>query len=187
MTALELFEVLAPLLAPAVEAEIGRGDTCIFNTRVALEVAAYFGIEAQPLAVQVFLANRAFTKHLDEGDHDVEKWAAIDGSHSVGIGFGFHAHQPRENAWNGHLIAVADGCFGDFAIQQAERPEKGITTGPAIVGPWPGDKWTLIGVDGTAVHYRKLDDEDYRRSPDWRIAARRRPVCARLIRILRSL
>lgn len=188
MTALALFDALAPVLPVAVEAQLGRRDACIFATRVALEVAVFFGVDARPLPVQVLLANEAFSKHLDEGDQDVRKWADIDGSHSVGIGFGYLPGQVPFNSWNGHLILAADGVFGDFSIQQAERPEKGIVTGPAVVGPLPDRlNWTLVGPNGTSLHYRRIEDRDYRHSPDWRLAHRRRRICALLIRALQEV
>jgi hypothetical protein len=187
--AFSLFRRMVPLLPAAVESKYPGLHTCIFATRVAIEVAAYFGIEARAVAVQVLLVNAAFAKHIAEDDADCRKWAGIDGSHSVGIGFGYLKGQPVDNTWNGHLIAVADGCFGDFSIQQAERPDKGIATGPGVVSlmPQDTDTWTIAGDNGVELHYHRIFDSAYLRSPDWRIAARRRPVCARLIRILREV
>ena len=64
MTAPELFEALAPLVAPACEEEFVRRDPCVFATRVAVEVAHCYGIEeAGPLPVKVPY-NAPFAHHL---------------------------------------------------------------------------------------------------------------------------
>jgi hypothetical protein len=186
MTALNLFTAAADLIPAAIDGEFGKRDACILATRLAIEVAAAFGIGAQPLSVRVALLNGAFAKHVKDGDADVRKWASIDGSHSVGIGFGFKPGQDTTNRWNGHLIAAADGVFGDFAIRQAERPEKGILTGSAIVGPWREPRWTVIDPEsGTTLYYERIKNILYRFSPDWRDEMRRRKLAGPIIRKLR--
>jgi hypothetical protein len=187
MTALDLFQRLAALIPPAVEAEFHRTDCCILATRLAIEAAAYFRIPAVPVAVQVVLLNQTFARHVDAGECDIAHWAAVDGSHSVGIGCGFHDDEQRDGRWDGHLIAVADGYFGDFAIQQAERPAKGIVTGPAVIGPLHNlDMWGAINDGGTVIQYRRVDDTCYRRAPDWTDQKRRRKLAGPIIRAVRS-
>lgn len=194
MTALQLFEALHDRIPEAIEAEYGANTNCILATRVAIEVATHFRIEVRPMAVRAMLFNAPFVKHVQEGDPDVRKWEPIDGSYSVGIGYGYQPGQSSYKRWDGHLIAVADGCFGDFSIQQAERPLLGLITGRAIVGPLrydprlgsPWDKWFLVDpVHGTAIHYERKDDESYRLAADWRDEARRRKLAGPLIRALR--
>jgi len=184
MTAQELFGWLSGRICAAIEAEFGRYDCCILSTRLAIEVAAHFGIHVRPMPVSVVLLNAAFAKHIDEGDYDVRKWAEVDGSHSVGIGLGFHEGQDRYNLWNGHLIAAAPDCFGDFSIQQAERREKGIVTGPSVIAPLTGaSSWRVIEpASGTEIQYHRTRDTRYRLSPDWRDNKRRRKLAGPLIR-----
>jgi hypothetical protein len=187
VTARELFESLAPLLAPALEQVFGRRDLCILSTRVAIETAKYFGIRATPVAVKAMLYNDAFAQRVESGFAGVDRgnpasWG--DGSWSVGIGCG----KPEEpGRWDGHLIAVAEGVFGDFAIQQAERLEHNIVTGPALVGPYCGqDAWKAIeNESGTVVEYSRIADTTWRSAPDWTDGARRKPVVGALIRALR--
>ena len=58
MTAEKLFTSLVPLIAPAIRTKWGKYNGCILATRVAVEVAAYFGIIARPLAVRAAKARR---------------------------------------------------------------------------------------------------------------------------------
>jgi hypothetical protein len=188
LTALDLFTWLGERIPQAIEAEFERRDCCILATRLAIEVAHAFGIHAYPISVQVVLMNAQFHKHVEEGDCDVLKWAPIDGSHSVGIGCGFHPGQPREGRWDGHLIAAAEGAFGDFAIQPAERVEKGIYTGPSLVGPLAEGQrmWTAIHTIGTVIQYKRTNDPADRFAPDWKDDKRRRRIAGPLIRQVRE-
>jgi hypothetical protein len=188
MTARELFDALAPLVAPAVQEVFNRRDLCIFATRVAIEVSAYFGILAEPLPVKVILYNATFAAHVANNFAGVERsnpaaWG--DGSWSVGIGYGA---PKRFNGWDGHLIAVADDCFADFSIQQAERVEHDIITGPGLVGPYVGSKmWQAVSeTTGTVIDYMRTDDDSWRNAPDWKDAKRRKPVVGALIRALKA-
>jgi hypothetical protein len=185
----ELFEQMAPLLAPGLENIFQRRDLCILATRVAIETAAYFGVQASPLPVKVMAYNRPFARHVAERFKGVDLshvagWG--DGSYSVGIGCGA---PPRVNGWDGHLIAIADGWFGDFAIQQAERLQHNIVTGPALIGPYSGqDVWEAVcETTGTVIAYHRLpDDGHYRKAPDWKDPVRRRKAVGPLIRRLRQ-
>jgi len=189
MKAWELFTRLGELIPPAIEAEYQRSDCCILATRLAIEVAQYFGIAAIPMSVRVVLFNKAFAPHVEAGDSNIAKWEPIDGSYSVGIGYGFNPKQRHEGRWDGHLIAATRDCFGDFSIRQAERPEKGIITGPVIVGPlYPDLKaWSALDPDsGTLVQYTRTRDARYRLAPDWRDDQRRRKLVGPIIRAIRS-
>jgi hypothetical protein len=189
MKGADLFEILTPLVAPALEAQWGRRDLCVLATRVVIDVAAFFGIEAKPLPVQVILYNAPFARRVASGFAGVDRgnpssWG--DGSWSVGIGCGKPAEPGK---WDGHLIAVGDGAFGDFSISQAERQEHGIYTGPAIVGPYTGAaSWQAIYEEtGTVVEYKRIADDYWRGGPDWRNPSHRRPAVGALIRAVREM
>jgi hypothetical protein len=116
-------------------------------------------------------------------DEILKRWAPVDGSYSLGFGFG-----ARPGRWNGHLIAVAGDSFGDFSIQQAERLEHQIVTGPALVGAYPGwQKWRAVNEHGTVFEYQCSNDGNYRHAPDWKDEKRRHPIVGRLIRKVRDV
>lgn len=188
MTPRELFEAMGPLVSPALERVMHRRDLCILATRVAIDVAEYFGIKAEPMPVKVMVYNAAFAKHVaakftDVADpHKPSTWG--DGSWSVGIGYG---KRNEEKRWDGHLIAVADGCYGDFNIQQAERLHYNIVTGTAIVGPYAGEQmWMAENDTGTVVEYVRTQADFWRTAPDWKDPKRRRPIVGALIRAVRQ-
>ena len=178
MTASELFERLTPIVGPTLYAEYKRRDLCICTTRVVVEVAKHFGIEVVPMPVRAMLYNAAFAKHVENGfaDVDVKQWQPLDGSYSVGIGFG----GLRPNSWAGHLIARSNGIFGDFSIQQGERVQHGIITGSAIIGPHSGTHWSAVNEHGTTVEYERITDTVFLRAPDWKRIDRR--LIGRIIR-----
>jgi hypothetical protein len=186
MTGAELFEALAPLLAPMVEEKLERRDFCIFATKIALDVGRFFGVVVRAQPVRAILYNRQFAAHLDAGEKlsEIDHRTLTDGSWSVGIGFG----KKQPNKWPGHLIAVADGAFGDFSIQAAERLDHGIVTGTALVGPYTGrEHWSAICENtGTVVEYARIEDGSYQSAPDWRSNKDlRRPIVGKLIRLIR--
>jgi hypothetical protein len=187
VTARELFEEMAPIVAPVLEEHFERRDLCILATRVAIDVAAYFGVQAVPMPVKVVLYNEPFARHVANEFADVDRtnvasWG--DDSWSVGIGCGT---PKRVGGWDGHLIAVADGCFGDFSIQQAERLAHNIVTGPALVGPYSGaPMWQAMNDTGTVIEYRPIEDNQWRAAPDWRDSVRRRPLVGKIIRAVRE-
>jgi hypothetical protein len=181
----ELFQAMADILPGEVRRDFPQhAGPCILSTRVAIEVAAYFAIEAQPVPCQVVLYNAAFARHVHAGDEmDVERWHAQDGSHSVGIGF---HKRSLPDKYNGHLIAVAGDTFGDFTISQGERLGKDIVTGQALVGPYTGTRvWRAENERGTVIEYKRFEDTLFRQAPDWKDEGRRRPIVGRVIRELK--
>jgi hypothetical protein len=169
MTALELFERLAPVVGPTIHAKAGRQDLCIYTARVVIEVAKHFGIHVKPLPVRVVVYNAPFARHVENGEEpNIEAWKA-DGSYSVGIGYGEGLDKALRPGWNGHMAVQAAGAFGDFSIQQAERPQHGIITGPGIAGAYDGRrKWTAINDCGTTIEYERITDNKYLQAPDWK-------------------
>jgi len=184
-TARNVFDAMAPYIGPFIEYEYGQRDLCILATKVAIEVAAYFGVKATPVPVQTLVYNAAFARHAADGFQGVDRsnvasWG--DDSWSIGVGFG----SPRRAlGWDGHLLCVADGWFADFSIRQMERLEHDIVMPPALVGPYQPPSWKAERRDGSVtVEYRLLQNEDWRNAPDWREPKRRRKLAAKVIRVL---
>jgi hypothetical protein len=183
MMPLELFARLRPLIQPRIEQTFNRRDLCVLTTRIVMDVASYFGIEVIPCAVRAIVINRHFAAHVAEGDIDIEKYLH-DGSWSVGCGFPTETQLPGK--WNAHMIAVAGDYMGDFSIQQAERPERDILTGPAVTGPFQPPHWKLENEHGVIIEYSlHPNPEDYRRAPDWVDKKRRHRIVGDLIRAVR--
>jgi len=162
MTGEILFRKLAPILAPGLERVFKRRDLCVLTTRIVIQVGQYFGIEIRPVAVRAIVYNRIYEDKIERGAEANGDWS--DGSWAVGIGFGH-----EKGKWSGHLIASTDEMFADFSIGQAERPEKQIVTGPAILGPYAGQEMWSGKVHGgeVTIEYQRIFDETYRHSPDW--------------------
>lgn len=187
MTAETLFYAIGHHIRPLLDEEFRRRDLCILSTRIAIDVAEYFGIAAAPLTTRAIVANKQWTENAERGYF--KNGGAIrgltDGSWAVGIGW----NQPGEteqHRWNGHLVAFAHEWFGDFSISAAERPAYEIFTGAAIIGRVSiTDKvkaWTASTDNGVSVMYERITNEGYRQSPDWKDEKRRRPIVAQLIR-----
>jgi hypothetical protein len=186
MTALELFTHLAPLVAPALEEKFHRRDLCVLATRVVIDVAAYFGVVVEPLPCRAMIYNKQWRAHMNSDEEiDVKKWEKLDGSWCVGIGM---ADRPVPyGKWAGHLIATAEGIFGDFAVNQAERPQYKLFTGTAILGPMsPAREWWLENDFETIIAYKRIADDRYLSSPDWKDEQRRHRIVGQLIRTVRG-
>lgn len=190
MTAVELFTALAPHAADVIEGHFGN-HYCILTTRVVIDVARYYGVNAKPMPVRMLIYNAAFATHIENGDTlgvDCYHWAPIDGSYSLGVGFG---DRKITNKWNGHLITVADGCFGDFSIRQTERIQHGIVTGGAVTGRLPANAeplhWTVFNTHGTTIEYERMEDSRWQLAPDWRDEKRRRPLVGEIIRRIEAV
>jgi hypothetical protein len=182
-----LFHGLAPLVGPCLWDRWQRRDLCVLATAVAIDVAAYFRIEAVPVPCKLVAYNAPFAKHVESGtagEGTPQQWG--DGSWSVGIGMGL---PEAEGRWDGHLIVEAGGWFADYAIRQVERPEHNIITGDAIVGPLPagGQSWSCDDPNtGTVVDYKRTGNQSFRNGPDWTHKARRRAIVGQLIRQIKK-
>jgi hypothetical protein len=184
VTDTELFRELAELIPAAIEREYPASEEgcCILATRIAIEVASYYGITVEPVSCVTFLCNAAFHQRRERGELIKGPWPMEDGSYSVSIGF-----EARPGRWNGHLIALAPNCFGDFSIGCAERREHNIITGAALLGTRPpSSEWEVTCPNGTVVTYRRTEDLSYRAGPDWKEPGRRKRISGPIIRELQK-
>jgi len=174
----DLFERLAPLVGPVLEAEFHRRDLCILASRVALDVCDYFGLHAEALPVRTVLYNREFAAAMEAGLRN-----PLDAPGAWSVGVGFPPREPLDRpGWAGHLVVAIDDLFGDFSIRQGERLDRGIVTGDALVGPRGMNLWRATNDSGTVVEYRRTDDRAYRTAPDWKDSRRRKPISGKIIR-----
>jgi hypothetical protein len=197
LTTEELFTRLAPHVGPLLHERFDNRSLCILATRTVIDVAAYFGLLVHARPVQALVCNRIYVERVGAADdlRDVD-WNALfaSGGHSVGIGFGLiegrlftDVEMAVMGKWNGHLVAFADGVMGDFTIRQAQRQDKGIVVGDAMVGPWRdgAEEVSFQNCTGTSIWYRDHANTFYRQGPDWRDPQRRKPLVAELIRRVR--
>ena len=193
------------------------GDRCILNTRVVMDVLAPFALQVEPLAVQVDVYNNIavnaiaaeYAKH--EPTYKLERMPSPEGFWSVSVGPGpAVAHK-----WPGHLVTLVDGIeLLDLTLPQANRPEKGIVTGPLFTRVTPeflvgnkvlvlafdvncADRQNFLGFakdlqegecndkDMCVAFYQRLDDRSYERSADWKDRRRRREFVAELAEEIR--
>lgn len=110
-----------------------RADSCIASTRIGLDVLAYFGVRAEPLALSVLIFNTAAIELLEGGMHMNELAEVLHdipvsregGPWSMGLGLG---GDPEPNKWAGHLVISLPyvRTMLDLSIEQANRPHKGL-------------------------------------------------------------
>ena len=151
-------------------------NSCIASSRIAIEVARRFGIQAKPLAAQLWVRNDRLTKLLettpDPTRDQVEEWKRM-GAAGMTIGIGQPARF-ENGEWNRHLVAVVQGRWlVDASIDQGNEPGRLELPGvliarlpqPITTGPWTRSYWLL---DGTRIDYTfDPAERSYRVAPDW--------------------
>jgi len=159
-----------------------RPDSCIASARAVIDVCGYFGIKAKPQPVRLMVWNRLGAE-LAAAKLPVDQWPAA--AWSVGI----EATGDYGNGrWDGHLVAVTGTHLIDASLDQASRPDKGITVGPRaelLPAGWP-QRIVRAAPRGAVVAWEPVEDEHYRDSPNWKPSAVRARVCGAAIRELRA-
>jgi hypothetical protein len=110
-------------------------ESCVLSTRMAVDIARRYGVDAYPLSVEALVMNPIMAR-LD-ADHgptpDRSGWAA-QGAAMVWLGKGDEAPQPGK--WPGHLVAVIDRRWLlDLSADQAHRPQYDIHLTEPLVFP----------------------------------------------------
>lgn len=177
----DLIDVARPLIR-----EVLAPDSCIGSTRIGLDVLAYFGIKAIPLPVSLVILNAEAAQILIETEsmEELAKAVAIPtaqqegGPWTIGVGApGQSRGTPAEpGKWPGHLVIgiPAHHLVVDLSLDQVSRPHKGLdmhccwySTEPR----WWQDRAALTQCaipEGALMLVHHLDDEDYRKSPNWK-------------------
>lgn len=103
-------------------------DCCLNGTRVCIEALKFHGVKAEPLVVDMMVANavadRMFEEHdgWPKTDEEVQRWMDL-GTHVLQIdGKGIDG----KPGWPHHLIAHVGDYLIDSSLAQASRPAKGI-------------------------------------------------------------
>lgn len=158
-------------------------DSCVATTRITIDVFRYFGIPAEPVAVQVVVFNeeamelvRAGASALDVREAVFARSAAEPGGPwTLGVGV------PQGDGEGGRHVAVwlpDQRMVADFSLDQASRPHKGLELTPLLF-PVQAESSTLPegftfpavisqqGGGAAYLEYRVVPDW-FRHSPNWR-------------------
>lgn len=156
------------------------------------EVFAFYGYKARAFPVSMAVYNDAMVKLADTGvefpEDDAERHALFEkhGAWGVGImgpdGLALFKRRARVvqpetlGGFNGHLVLQAEGMLVDGSIQQAQRSERNIVLPELLAFKAPAGFFaarvkgqTTRGMVGSnLVIYRRLDNQQYQNSPNWR-------------------
>jgi hypothetical protein len=153
-----------------------RPDSCITTTRVLIEVLRYFGVSAEPWAVDLTVTNAAGRKWAAT-DVPIEDWP--DEAYSIGMRADSAARPGDGGQFGvGHVVAVvAGGLMADASIDQVARPGHGIPALAPVLARLPGDwrdapdgmvlRWAA-GDGDLQLDYRGNGSRLYASSPNWR-------------------
>jgi len=118
---------------------------CIVATRVAIDVLARFGIEAQPRSVLCAVANAAYAtwraRILAARQASApRRWLEPKApAAALCVWAGLPDYAPPAGQWPGHLIAFlpAEAQVIDLDFRAFARPDRGLAVPPAVVAHWP--------------------------------------------------
>lgn len=172
-----------------------RSDCCIGTARAVSRVLDRFGIEARPLAVTLVVFNKRFVEECERGEPPPMQdrirflaWCALTGAYSVGTAPG---GVPETRGFNGHVIVYAPQVktIIDGSIENCNRPERGIVLRAALalrLGNRESNFFlrlpVMFPVNGCVVVYKLIDDDAWRRAPDWQDAAHTDEIVRNLVR-----
>ena len=137
---------------------------CIMATRVAIDVLARFGIEAQPRSVLCAVANAAYASwrsrvlairaaaQASAPANGAHRWPEPPPPASAWcVWAGLPDYAPPAGQWPGHLIAFvpASAQLIDLDFRAFARPDKALAVPPAVTAHWPAED--------AAVTYGALD------------------------------
>lgn len=174
--------------------------SCVAATRIGIEAARYFGVAVEPLPVWGFaMTADAYAWHLEHGLSETSPvgWSVALG----GNGTGTVERRDGRRWYDGHLICRLTGRdrIADIAIDQANRPERGLHLARPVVleladdffGEHDPDRLAVFGSEhGAVLAYRRLYGPAARgyRGNDWTTdSPTRRAVIGESIRLLREV
>jgi hypothetical protein len=151
-----LFNALGEIIPNVVRKHFAIDGGCIITSAVAIRVLAALGVDADALSVKARILNAAYVSG--------------DGSLAWRVGIGWGGNRP--NAWNGHLVVLAEhSALLDYAIGDASRPGRDIELDyivyPATKAFRRGREPIVISNGLVYVEYMMVKDRNYTRSPLW--------------------
>jgi CBS domain-containing protein len=187
-------------VARPVIRQVTSAESCIFSTRVTLEVLSRFGIGGRPLSVQAILKNRQ-RRHADQlrkqhgwSDQQFNRFRDRAGAYSVGVGVNVPKATPH--SFSAHLVAITNaGDLVDASLDQGSRPDRGIDVpGVVVVSGVPHgyqagtDQWIgQVSPDGWSVEYLPVGDAGaFRVVPDWNLKEIYLPIATAIERLVRE-
>lgn len=152
-----------------------RQDSCIATTAATVEVLRILGIPAFGLKVETFIVNDILYRAAVANGDEFPAWGSPEypeGGYGIGVGLTDGPPQPGE--WPGHLVCIAERRWLlDFSIDQASRPEHGISLGPQVI---PITE-KFLRTDGARVTYQsgsaylyyisRPKEKDWKDLPNW--------------------
>lgn len=178
---------LAPFIRPDVH---GR---CVAATRAGLDVLNRFGIDAEPLAVDVRAFNPAAVQWILDGSPGGPEEFTRRGCYMLtsDVPDGAPVLPPtRPNGgrgWGRHLVlrVPSRGLVLDLDMRQLARPEFGVDVPDAAAFTWGDAAGLVLDTPGGArIVYTPRDDRAYLDAPDWRHASP--AIVDRLARLIRK-
>lgn len=148
-----LVEALAEVARPIIRDHYPDVGACIEATKIGVAVLADVGVPAAPITVQTVAYNPAAAQLLRTNPDGLQAaMAAADPGDLAGpwlVGVGMRGQRPvAQDRWPGHLVIGVrrHGLVVDLTVDQASRPARGMTLGPAVFAVPPDDLWWSGGV-----------------------------------------
>lgn len=155
-----------------------KDTRCLNSTRVFLEVARHFGIEARPVVVKAMACNRAYWRLWTSGGIKAVNEAFLDPRtrerHKPYMVEIEDEKQLTAEGWPGHLIAIATiadkAYLVDSAFENFTRPRKRIFGPSILIALVDLPLNCTLGLDeGCVAAYKETDRQDFRDCPGFKL------------------
>lgn len=191
LAAEDLGELILHRVRPAILRHFDA-NSCVATARVTIDVLAHFGVDAVPLPTEAHFFNAEAMRliHSQGPDRSEALLQATSrdtfgGPWAVSLG----AADAGQDGTAGHVTVYVPrwNCVYDLSADQASRPHKGLTIGPAVFGIDPDADWVrdtssfgayevsqpeTSGFGAAVAHYRVVPHRLYEQSPNWRGVSR---------------
>lgn len=163
--------------APLLIERLNRADSCVLSSRIGLAVLRRFNVEAEAIAVDVFVMNRVAanwrdaylaSKGREPSRDEIEQQI---GEHSRFYAGGTTSSPLVAGKFSGHLVILTNSDhLIDLTIGQLNRPLYAVELPPTVTIVSPsfiqGDE-SISVINGCLVRYKASSDFAWKTSPDW--------------------